>query len=110
MLLHDIPVANYVDGNATYCTGLKVLDVPIKLQNAAETLFQCFEDNRMKANPEKYDLLINNTKESFQIMICNEAVSNNKYEKLLWVKVDYELNLNEHVSALCKKANQKHLA
>ena len=31
ILLHDIPVANYADGNAPYCTGLKVLDVPIKL-------------------------------------------------------------------------------
>ena len=55
----------------------------------------------MKTNSEKYDLLINNTK---------ETVSNSKYGKLLWVKVDYELNLNEHASALCKKANQKHLA
>ena len=60
----------------------------------------------MKTNPERYDLLINNTKESFQIMICSEAISSSKYEKLLWVKVDYELNFNEHVSALCKKANQ----
>ena len=31
ILLHDIPVANYADGNSPYCTGLKVLDVPIKL-------------------------------------------------------------------------------
>ena len=37
----------------------------------------------MKANPAKYHLLINNTKESFQIKIGNETVSNNKYEKLL---------------------------
>ena len=55
----------------------------------------------MKANSEKYHLLINKTKENFQIKIGNEAVSNRKYEKLLKVKVDHELNFNEHVSSLC---------
>ena len=47
----------------------------------------------MKTNPDKYHLLINNTKESFQIKIGNETPSNSKYEKLLGVKVDHELNL-----------------
>ena len=83
------------------------MDVLIKLENAAETLLQWFKDNRMKANPDKYHLLKNNTKECFQIMIGNETVSNSKYEKLLEVKVDRELNFNEHVSSVCKKASQK---
>ena len=61
----------------------------------------------MKVNPDKYHLLINNTKESFQIKIGNETVSNGKCEKLLGVKVDHELNFNEHVLSLCKKASQK---
>ena len=51
----------------------------------------------MKANPDKYHLLINNTEESFQIKIGNETVTNSKYEKLLGVRIDYELNINEHV-------------
>ena len=38
--------------------------------------FQWFKDNRMKANLDKYHLLIDNTKESFQINIGNETVSN----------------------------------
>ena len=107
LFLHDTPVASYADDNTPYCTGLKISDVLIKLENAAETLLQWFKDNRMKANPDKYHLLINNTKESFQIKIGNETVSNSKYEKLLEVKIDHELNFNEHVSSLCKKASQK---
>ena len=106
LFLHDIPVANYADDNTPYCTGLNISDVLIKLENAAETLLQWFKDNRMKANSDKYHLLINNTKESFQIKIGNEAVSNSKYEKLLGVKIDHELNFNEHISSLCKKASQ----
>ena len=46
--------------------------------NAAETLLQWFTDNRMKANPEKYNLLMDNTKEIFQIKIGNETVGNRK--------------------------------
>ena len=105
--VHDIPVANYPDDNTPYCTGLKISDVLIKLENAAKTLLQWFKDNRMKVNPDKYHLLINNTKESFQIKIGNETFSNSKYEKFPEVKVDHELNFNEHVSSLCKKASQK---
>ena len=107
LFLHDIPVANYADDNTPYCTGLKISDLLIKLENAAETLLQWFKDNGMKANPYKYHLLINNTKENFQIKIGNETVSNSKYKKLQGIKVGHELNFNEHVSSLCKKASQK---
>ena len=61
----------------------------------------------MKANPDKYYLLMNNTEERFQIKFRNETVSNSKYGNLLGIKVDHELNFNQHVSSLCKKANQK---
>ena len=105
LFLHDIPVANYADDNTPYCTGLKISDVLIKSENAAETLLQWFKDNRMNTNPDKYHLLINNAKESFQMKIV--TVSNSKYEKLLGVKIDHELNFNEHVLSLCKKASQK---
>ena len=94
VFLHDIPVANYADDNTPYCTGLKISDVLIKLENAAETLLQLFKDNRMKANPDKYHLLIINTKDIFQIKIGNETVSNSKYEKLLGVKSYWGLNMS----------------
>ena len=102
-----ITVANYAGDSTPYCTDFKISEILIKLEDAAETLFQWFKDNRMKANPDKYQLLINNTTESFQIKIGNETVSNTKYEKLLGIKVDHELNSNEHVSSLSKKASQK---
>ena len=42
--------------------------------NAAETLLQWFTDNSI----EKYNLLMDNTKEIFQIKIGNETVGNRK--------------------------------
>ena len=74
MFLHDIPMANYADDNTTFCNGLQISDVVIKLENVAETLLQWFKDNRIKADPDKYHLLLNNTKESFQIKIGNEQL------------------------------------
>ena len=38
LFLHDIPVVNYADDNTPYCTGLKISNVLIKLENAAKTL------------------------------------------------------------------------
>ena len=38
LFFHDIPVANYADDNTRYCTGLKILNALIKLQNVTKTL------------------------------------------------------------------------
>ena len=76
-------MANCGDDNSLYYASLKISDVLIKLENAAETRLQYFKNNRMKVNPDKYHLLINNIKESLQIKISNETVINSKYEKLL---------------------------
>ena len=65
-------MVNYADENNQYCTGLKLSDVLIKLENAAKTLLQWFKDNRMKVNPEKYHLLINNTKQSLQRLVTKQ--------------------------------------
>ena len=107
LFLHNIPVVNYADDSTAYCTGLKISNVLIKLENASETLLHWFKDNRIKVNSDKYHLLISNAKESFHIKIGNETGSNSKCEKLLGVKVDHELNFNEHVPSLCKKVGQK---
>ena len=77
LFLDDVTVLNYADGNTLYCTGLKISDVLVKLEKAAETLLQWFKDNRTKANHDKYNLVISNTKESFQIEIGNETVTAN---------------------------------
>ena len=56
----------------------------------------------MKANPDKYHLLVNYTTESHQIKICDETITSTKCEKLLAVKIDPTGS-----NSLCKKASQK---
>ena len=68
-------------------------------------LLQWLKDNRMKTNPDKYYLLINNNKESFEMKIDNETATGSKCERLPAVKIDDKLNVNEHITSLCKKAS-----
>ena len=107
LFVKDVDIASYADDNTPFSTGLKVQNALTKLENAAETLLKWFKDNQMKANPDKYHLLVNNSKDSYQINIGNETITSSKCEKLLGIKIDHELNFNEHVTSLCKKASQK---
>ena len=44
LFLHDIPMANYADSNIPYCTGLKISDVLIKLENFEH----CYNGSKIK--------------------------------------------------------------
>ena len=40
--------------------------------------------------------------------VCNETITNGKYEKLLGIKIDRNLNFNEHVTLGKKRAKKLH--
>ena len=63
----------------------KVID---NLKIEVKSLFKWFSDNQMKANPERYHLLISSTSQRE-------------------IKVDNKLRLNAHVENLCKKVSRK---
>lgn len=53
----------------------------------------------MIANTGKHHPLFNSNDETYPIKVGNR--------KLLGIKIDKELNFNEHVQSLCEKASQK---
>ena len=68
----------------------------------------CYNGSKIiKWRPTLTTILMNITKEWFQIKIGNKTVSNKKYKKLLGVKVDHEINFNKKVLSLYKKASWK---
>ena len=81
-------------------------DVILKLQNASNTLFKWFNDNQMKANPDKCSFLCKPSLKT-SIMIENEQISNSSCEKLLGVFFDSKLTFQLHIDNICKKASQK---
>ena len=60
----------------------------------------------MKANDDKCHLLVAN-QEKLSVTLGNEIIEATDSVELLGVTIDKNLDLNEHVSNLCKKGNQK---
>ena len=63
LIVENIDIASYADDNTAYTTGNSIEKVVQKLQNVAQTLFQWFSHNQMKANPDKCHLLCNSNSE-----------------------------------------------
>ena len=62
----------------------------------------------MKLNKSKCHLLVSGNKvEHIWAKIGNEQIWESSSEKLLGVEIHSELNFNQHVNNLCKKANSK---
>ena len=55
----------------------------------------------MKANPDKCHLLLS------KININENWISNTRFEKLLGLTFDNQLNFNHHISKICKTASNK---
>ena len=53
-----------------------------------EVLLKWSQDNGMKANPDKYNLLVNNPIPSYPIKTDNKTVADSKCEKLVGIKAD----------------------
>ena len=75
-------------------------DVILKLQNASKTLFRWFNDDQMKANPDKCHFICSSSIKT-SIMIENEQI------RLLGVFFDSKLTFQSHIGNICKKALQK---
>ena len=54
-------------------------DVILKVQNASKTLFKWFNDNQMKANPNKFHFACSSSLKT-SIMIENEQIRNSSCE------------------------------
>ena len=60
----------------------------------------------MKANPDKYHLLVT-INALTSVNINGFQIINSNEEKLLGIKFDSELSFENHVSSLCKNASRK---
>ena len=70
-------------------------------------MFQWLANNVVKANPEKSHLFLSKKQNNLYAVINSHEITNSNSEILLGITFDNELNFNEHVSNLCKKASNK---
>ena len=86
----DIGIANYADDNTSHATNKHLETVLKDLEQRSDTLLKWFIDNLLKANPEKYHLLVN-TNEKRYLNVGKVEISNSKCEKFLGIKIDSKL-------------------
>ena len=93
LIMENTDIASSADDNTPYTTGNSIEEVIQKLENAAKMLFQWFNDNQMKANPDKCHFLCHSNSED-SLTIETQKIKNSKFKKLLGIKLDSKLNVN----------------
>ena len=99
--------ASYADDNSPFVCSTDIDSVISELENDSGLLLEWVNNNGLKANPNKFHLILNDHDDKRYIKIGNCKIYNTTCEKLLGIKIDNKLSFNEHVTDLCKKARQK---
>ena len=105
-IMNDVDFPRYADDDAPFFVGEDLNVAILKFQNALKTFFKWFNDNQMKANPDKCHFICSsNVKAS--IMIENEQIINSSCEKPLVVFFEIKLIFQSHIGDICKKESHK---
>ena len=100
-------IANYADDNSPFCTAPSIPRVIDNLEADAKNLLSWIQYNGLKANPDKFHLLLSEKDKNIAMKVGGFDIGNSLDEKLLGVTVDNKLTFNPHVAKLCGKASQK---
>ena len=104
--INKTKMANYADDNTIYSVDDNVTNLLKTLETETNLVLKWFRINEMKANDDKCHLLVAN-QENVSVTLGNEIIEATDSVEILGVTIDKNLDLNEHVSNLCKKGNQK---
>ena len=104
--IDDCDIATYADGNTPYASSSNLDALISKLGEITNNLFQWFRNNHMKANADKYHLLVTDNYE-VSANINEFEIESSKKEILLGISLDTTLSFGHHITSPCKKASQK---
>ena len=102
----DSNVPSYADDTTPYSCATDMPSVALELQASATKLFRWFENNHLKANPEKSHILPSSKKPEI-VSVDGISVAASFYEKLLGVIMHSKLKFENHVTELCLKVSKK---
>ena len=84
-------MANYADDNSPYSCNKDTESVILQLERDSETLLSWVAQNGLKANPDKFHLILIDPRTEYSINIENVIIPNGKSTKLLRVTNDNKL-------------------
>ena len=102
-----LDIANYADDNSPFSIASSIPQVISELSAESRILLNWIRNNGLKANPNKFHLLLSDPSKEHSMEIDNFNLKNSQYEKLLGIKLDNKFTFNEHVKSICSKASQK---
>ena len=96
-------ISNYANDNTSYATANSIESLITSIEEAAKSLFTCFDNNLMKSNADRYHLLISSNEKATNKKGTHE-IANTKNKKLLAVHFGSGLSFNYHkICALARK-------
>ena len=104
--LEGIDIASYADDTTLYTVKESKVSVINALETSSQKLFKWFSNNFMKATGDKSHLLMSCSGISTPL-IDGFSIDSGIKEVLLGITIDKELNFDDHVNNICKKACQK---
>ena len=108
LFVENANITNFADDNTPYAIEACIEKLVEALEQGTNILLNWLQMNERKSNNDKCHLLIVNSLDN-TIELGNEEITGSKFVKLLGITIDNKLNINEHVTSICKKANQKYM-
>ena len=102
-----LDIANYADDNTPFACAESIPSVVSQLESESKILLNWIRNNGLKANPDKFHLILSDTNQEYSVKMDKITIQNSNSEKLLGIKFDNKLTFDEHVSSICTKASQK---
>ena len=106
-LFLTLDIANFADDNSPFSCEKSIPSVISLLDNECIILLNWMRNNGLKANPNKFHLILSDTDEHLNVEVDRNKIFNSKCEKLLGIKIDNKMTFDTHVSSICTKASNK---
>ena len=100
-------IANYADDNSPYTCKDDTETVISQLESDTKMLLNWVSQNGLKANPDKFHLLLSNTSNEYFVKAAEFSIPSSTSKKLLGITIDNKFSFDEHVNSLCNKSSQK---
>ena len=103
----DTRLSMYADDHQIFHVGYDSSEVISKLRESAETATKWYESNLLMGNLEKYQTMNIGRSTVDTLSLNGKEIRTAEELQLLGVTIDSQMDFNNHISALCKRASQK---
>ena len=109
--INEAKLATFAGGNTIYAAKRDLNELLRLLEKESEVAIKWFSDNNMILNLKKFQAIAinrqNRSNHNCCVTINNAEIKSKESVTLLVTEIDNKINLEKHVSTICKKANNQ---